>query len=391
MNQKEQTIENIKVKTESILNHVKKVDLSIRPEVTEFIESIKFSSEYFLSTIDLIPNQNEISLNLLNTLLASYTNINTNMIQYVTSFGPNYRNQIEANLQTSNIYSSSLEMFLPKRAKELYAQLNKFKIEADAKISNLSVEKDKIIDEFSSLKHDIDNEKKFKENQKKIEVELKNQIEIYSKSIADYFMTKNVEFDKVLAEMKSNLESSYVIKIDGFQKQIKDLYIESSVERDKIKKLVALVNNATVAGSFQKVAKSEKISMNTWRIVSVISFLLIAFSGFLVIYNKEVLEMDFSNIFTRIFLLSSLGSLAAFSVNVSSNHRKQYLFYKQLELEHATLDNYIVEAGLEKENIKRELLPKYYGDFSQFQKENSIKLPKNIIELLINMVVEKQE
>lgn len=132
----------------------------------------------------------------------------------------------------------------------------------------------------------------------------------------------------------------------------------------EVEGIVGALAERSISYGFQQIANDERKAKKKWNMISLYSL----FS--LVVYTIAMVVISFShdtNLTTALMRLfggiGSFGALASFCIRQASNHANAERFYRQRELELASLSPYL--AGYDKEalfNIKKELAKRYFGN-----------------------------
>jgi hypothetical protein len=130
----------------------------------------------------------------------------------------------------------------------------------------------------------------------------------------------------------------------------------------KAVKTVGVIGSTGMAGGYQIVADDQKTTANFWRWMAVAGLLgTIAAAVFALIWGiAEGFELD--RFFAKAALAIPFAALAGYAISESRHHREQERVNRQIELQLASLDSYLVTLPeAEQTRIRGELAPGYFS------------------------------
>lgn len=223
---------------------------------------------------------------------------------------------------------------------------------------------------------------------------LSENLKLKEKEIADLnnnfqtqFDTKSSDFSKQIADDRSTFRSE--IDADKLKIQTETSQIISDLERKlgDANKLVNAIGNVGVTGNYQIIANQHKKSADNWRYIAI--FFMIILSSLLIysIWKVGDLAYDWHKAIIRIIASAILIYPATYAARESSKHRRLENSNRKSELELAAINPFIeILDENKKQQIKKKLVEKYFGNNTEFDGEKSENISVDILEKVVKLI-----
>lgn len=242
------------------------------------------------------------------------------------------------------------------------------------KYSEIDKENGQIKTEFEHFKSELEQRKKEVERLEKAlkqkEIELNNINEIFktnfdnikANATQNYEQDRSTfrnEFDETVELLKKEVES---LK-NSIDSGTDDLVTKLEVKLEEAKKIVGVVSDKAVTGSYQNVANDHKKMADIFRWIAIGLMLLL--SGILIytIWDISGDSFDWTKSLIRILSAAALSYPATYAARESSKHRRLESLNRKAELELTAIGPFIELLPEEKkQEIKEKLVEKYFGN-----------------------------
>ena len=191
------------------------------------------------------------------------------------------------------------------------------------------------------------------------------------------------EQDKSLANLQSAFDEKEAARQDEFDSRIKHYNqnidqiahgLEGNAEavisqleiyREQAARIVQSVGTIGITGNYKNIADSEKEAANLWRWITLAIFasgIVLAIATFFKFYREPVTAQNIWAIAVRLMYALAIAAPALYTARESARHRTNSDRARQSELELASLGPFIeLMEDSQKEEIRKSLVPKYFG------------------------------
>jgi hypothetical protein len=112
--------------------------------------------------------------------------------------------------------------------------------------------------------------------------------------------------------------------------------------QEQAAQLVGTITSTATAGYFQKVANAEQKSADTWRIITVVTAVVVGFIGLWAVLSvRDASTGEWSNLASKAFLSSPFAAIAAYAGKQSGSHRRAERDARHRELQLAALEPFL--------------------------------------------------
>lgn len=176
---------------------------------------------------------------------------------------------------------------------------------------------------------------------------------------------------------------------EKFEKSATEIIGNLNTKLSEANKIVNIVGNVGVTGNYQKIANENKKTANFFRWIA-LGF-MVTMSGLLIwsIIDLSTGEFNLYKSLVRILAAAVLTYPAVYAARESAKHRKLETQNRNLELELASIGPFIeLLPEDKKENIKEELVKKYFGNHiqtSESKEEEDVSI--NALEKILKAIL----
>lgn len=175
-------------------------------------------------------------------------------------------------------------------------------------------------------------------------------------------------------------------KLDEAANEFLDQLQEKNVQASQ---LLEAIGNTGITGNYQKRAAVEGESADNWRRMSILFWLLLILTMLFTLQLSWDTDVDWHVFVFRVFIGVFFALPATYAAKESNKHRKLEGFYRQRELELASLGPYLEQMeGDVKNRLREELATLYFGQEPKYLEEKQKGLefvpPKNFVEKLLD-------
>jgi hypothetical protein len=183
--------------------------------------------------------------------------------------------------------------------------------------------------------------------------------------------------NKEYAEFETKQTTSFRAMIQSFEDRaetvIDDTNLKAIALLDALKKnqadaerIVQVVGNVGITGNFQKIANSEGLQANIWRIATLGFFAVgveLAILTFLKFYDEPFHPETIWSVVIRLLFAIAITAPAWYTAKESARHRTNSDRARQTELELASLGPFIELMPEDKKvSIREDLTKRYFGN-----------------------------
>lgn len=140
----------------------------------------------------------------------------------------------------------------------------------------------------------------------------------------------------------------------------------------KAVKTVGVIGSTGMAGGYQIVANDEKKAANFWRWIAVVGLASAVAATIFALWHgiSEGFELD--RFFAKVTVAVPLIALASYAARESSKHREQERINRQIELQLASLDAYLVTLPEPEQNrVRAKLADRFFGELKPAPDEST--------------------
>ena len=200
-----------------------------------------------------------------------------------------------------------------------------------------------------------------KESQAQLKTEMAASLSNLETSFNKTQLQRDTDFSGLVSESKENF--------DGHERELKSqaAAVIESLEKHKADaaRIVQVVGDIGVTGSYQNIANKENEQANLWRWITISLFscgLLMAGATFYRFYNEPITGTNTLAIAVRLLYALAIAAPAFYTARESARHRTNADRARQTELELASLGPFIeLMKDPDKEEIRKSLIPTYFG------------------------------
>lgn len=182
-------------------------------------------------------------------------------------------------------------------------------------------------------------------------------------------------YNKNISRISSDLEENSEI-----------LLAELASYRDQAARIVQSVGTIGITGNYKNIADSESKSANRWRLVTLAIFACgigLAIATFVRFYHEPINAQNIWAIAVRLMYALAIAAPAFYTARESARHRTNSDRARQTELELASLGPFIeLMDAAQKEEIRRGLVPKYFGNTVEAHDVKSTLDTSQLIDLI---------
>lgn len=165
--------------------------------------------------------------------------------------------------------------------------------------------------------------------------------------------------DEALATAKGEADAQHATLAAQGEKRIKQL----DELLAKAVKTVGVIGSTGMAGGYQIVANDERKAANIWRRVAAVALLGAIGATIFAVAHGLAEGFEAATFFAKWAASLPFAALAAYAAHESSKHREEARVNRQIELQLASLDAYLVTLPEEKqEDIRGKLADRFFGE-----------------------------
>jgi hypothetical protein len=255
-----------------------------------------------------------------------------------------------------------------QQARQVADQLN----DQQAKITEQNTRLDNVVAQFQQQFSDAQAQRQAEQSQAfdEAKVQLRATLDQAEQNTAATVGEAQTQLSELLGETRTAGEEALVdIKMRA-DNQHADLENRSE---DRINQLDALLEKAIatvgvigstgMAGGYQIVANTEKKAADFWRWVAALALLGAILATIFAVAHGVSHGFEVDTFFAKWAISVPFAALAAYAARESSKHREQARINRQIELQLASLDAYLVTLPDERQNeIRSKLADRFFGE-----------------------------
>lgn len=193
-------------------------------------------------------------------------------------------------------------------------------------------------------------------------------------------------FEAMLKELRADFRK---LQADSESTQFERLQ-SLRTSQEQAAQIVQVVGNTGITGNYQKIANSEGLQANVWRLVTIAFFgtgIVIAAATFWKFWHEPFSPENAWSVLIRLMYAFAITAPAWYTAKESARHRSNADRARQTELELASLGPFIELMPEEKKHqIREELTKRYFGNqVSEHTAEPPINI-NDMRELLVELV-----
>ncbi len=290
---------------------------------------------------------NELSAFASNSNTGHLANVNThsdNAAQTLWAFGP----------QLETLGKRAVGEILKSHEKTANAHLE----DVEGKTKELSAQLQAALKQASDLQSQVDS---FKSSLTKTEAEAAAAVA----KLDTQFANDERERAKLFLDKLSEGETRVEQQINLFGEAADRVLADLEKKQSEAAKIVQVVGNIGITGNYQRIAKEEGRTANTWRGITVGIFLVgigLAVTAFLRFLHDPISSESFWSVALRLLFAIGVTGPAIYTAKESARHRTNADRARKLELELASLGPFIELLPEEqKREIRQKLTHVYFG------------------------------
>lgn len=308
------------------------------------------------------------------TSTPALTSINSNLqnvVSEVTNFISNRNvghlenavSYIENNVLPHTWGFANIGRNLPK--KELAELLNSideqsqsFAMRLEAKRADIQSQLEQSAESLESLSEDLKAQQAAFDSLAK---EQDNTLANLQSSFDEKEAARQSEFDSRIKHYNENIDQI----AHGLQENAETTISQLDSYRDQAARIVQSVGTIGITGNYKNIADSEKNAANLWRWITLAIFasgIGLAIATFVRFYYEPITTQNIWAIAIRLMYALAIAAPALYTARESARHRTNSDRARQSELELASLGPFIeLMEDSQKEEIRKSLIPKYFG------------------------------
>lgn len=378
-----QQLKNILENNEKILK-----DKNTNPqafEESQRIDQVLKQTRLKILNCDPILTPNSI----LDQINSSLNSVNNEVTYYI-------QNKNIAHLTNANNYIDSILVqmtnlsipLLPEDFEGIQDAISEYRTAFSSNTKSLDEEYKKIMQVKEELQQGFEQLSSTVENQKSrledaISQFQKQTINLEEDRMNKFSTAEKERQDDLIAEI-NKITEKYTIEGNNYINKLEELKLHAE-------KLVNVIGNTGMSGSYKKTADREKFSADIWQVISFLSLLSLVIFAVASFWYALKIQFSWPQLGGRIFVASTFAALAAYTGRQASDHRKAELFNRKMELELASIEPYLVGMPDNvKHELKSSLAEKFFGQQPNIEIEKNSEetnLPtKDLIKLLLETV-----
>lgn len=326
----------------------------------------------------------------LNTISNEFENALTQINNYLGSDNIGHINNA-----TNSIYSalSNIKNFpiaVSKNDFNFTKIISDFKDTLEGKLLEIEKQKTASENELNELNKKLEASKFDLSTLSKQHNKTKNELETITHSFKSDLQTVINDF-KITSENQKTALNSELVKDKNKIEVISNEIIESLKQKlEEASRLVDVIGNTGVAGSFRRTANYHQSTSNRLRCLAIILMLLLSIFMLCTIYDLSNSNFIWQKSVLRILGASILIYPASYLARESEKHRKIENINRRLEIELAAINPFIeMLDDTKKQEIKVSLVDKYFGNENQSTELNeSEKLHPQLMNSIFKFITD---
>lgn len=206
-----------------------------------------------------------------------------------------------------------------------------------------------------------------------------------TKNNADAERKRDEKFLELISSTREEVATLISNQKESFKQYVADAnesynqYLQEMIRhKAKAEELVFAITNTGMVGGYQKNANKERRSSIVWQVVTVLSIIGMIIFAIYAFYGTLHSEIKVAQVLARFFVTGTIAVLVGFGIRQVIKHDRNERYYRQMELELASIQPYLV--GLpenEVHNIKKLLADRYFGQQKFIQDSTSGETSNN--------------
>lgn len=326
----------------------------------------------------------------LNTISNEFENALTQINNYLGSDNIGHINNA-----TNSIYSalSNIKNFpiaVSKNDFNFTKIISDFKDTLEGKLLEIDKQKTASENELNELNKKLEASKFDLSTLSKQHNKTKNELDTITHSFKTDLQTVINDFKLTSENQKTALNSELVKDKNKIEVISNEIIVSLKQKQEEASRLVDVIGNTGVAGSFRRTANYHQITSNRLRCLAIILMLLLSIFMLCTIYDLSDSNFIWQKSVLRILGASILIYPASYLARESEKHRKIENINRRLEIELAAINPFIeMLDDAKKQEIKVSLVDKYFGNENQSTESNeSEKLHPQLMNSIFRFITD---
>lgn len=326
----------------------------------------------------------------LNTISNEFENALTQINNYLGSDNIGHINNATNSIYSALSMIKNFPIAVSKNDFNFTKIISDFKDTLEGKLLEIDKQKTASENELNELNKKLEASKFDLSTLSKQHNKTKNELDTITHSFKTDLQTVINDFKLTSENQKTALNSELVKDKNKIEVISNEIIVSLKQKQEEASRLVDVIGNTGVAGSFRRTANYHQITSNRLRSLAIILMLLLSIFMLCTIYDLSDSNFIWQKSVLRILGASILIYPASYLARESEKHRKIENINRRLEIELAAINPFIeMLDDAKKQEIKVSLVDKYFGNENQSNESNeSEKLHPQLMNSIFRFITD---